>query len=175
MKGGIHALVSAQVIKQRLGADLRADERLRFAAWAPDFLGPVDDQFRDAVLLRHAAQGAGVEAIDELVYANWSPDGSKILATGADNMARLWDAATGRPIGQPMPHLAYILAMAFSPDSKLVVTGSMDRTAQLWDAATGEPLGPPLLHQGGAGGSHSARMEKRSPRDARTTWSGSGT
>jgi WD40 repeat protein len=115
----------------------------------------------------------------ELVRAKFSPDGAKILTTssqyGADNMARLWDADTGRPIGRPMPHLAFIGSTAFSPDSKLVLTGSDDRTAQLWDAATGEPLGPPLLHQGSVRGSSSVRTERRSSRDAPTTWSGSGT
>src|SRR5206468_3339164 len=65
------------------------------------------------------------------------------------NGARLWDAATGRPIGPPLEHRATVTAVAFSPDGRTLVTGSRDRTARLWDAATGRPIGPPLVHQSG--------------------------
>ena len=62
---------------------------------------------------------------------------------GDDRTARLWDAATGQPIGQPMRHEARSGAVAFSPDGKTVLTGCTDRTARLWDAATGQPVGSP--------------------------------
>ena len=34
----------------------------------------------------------------------FSPDGKTILTGSFDKTARLWDAATGRPLGQPMEH-----------------------------------------------------------------------
>ena len=59
----------------------------------------------------------------------------KIILTGSNgHSARLWDAATGRPIGRPLPHPDQIKAVAFSPDGKTILTGSYDRTARLWDA-----------------------------------------
>jgi len=60
---------------------------------------------------------------------------------------RLWDAATGKPLGTAMHHQNQVTAVAISPDSKTVLTGSHDKTARLWDAATGKPLGAVLQHQ----------------------------
>ena len=65
-----------------------------------------------------------------------------------DGTARLWDAATGQPIGQPMRHAGEVHAVAFCADGKLVATGSFDRMARFWDAATGQPSGRPLSHGG---------------------------
>ena len=82
----------------------------------------------------------------------FSPDGKTVITGSWDNTARLWDAATGRPLGPPLTHRGMVHAVAFSPDGKTVITGCRDNRARLWDAATGQPLGPPLTHQGGVEG-----------------------
>src|SRR5207237_1149031 len=70
------------------------------------------------------------------------------LLTGSfDNTARLWEAATGKPLGPPLVHQGPVVAVAFCPDGKTVLTGSRDATARLWDALTGKPLGTPFAHQ----------------------------
>jgi WD40 repeat protein len=77
--------------------------------------------------------------------AAFSPDGTRIVTTSADNTARIWDASTGEPVGKPLTgHLGPVFCGVFSPDGRRIVTGSYDRTARLWDAATGEPVGEPL-------------------------------
>ena len=78
----------------------------------------------------------------------FSPDGKTVLTGSCDRTARLWDAATGKPLGRIMTHQDNVNRVAFSPDGKILLTGSRDRTARFWDAATGGPLGPPLTHQG---------------------------
>lgn len=78
--------------------------------------------------------------------AAFSPDGKTIVTGGDDHKARLWDAATARPIGSPLPHEGEVMSVAFSPDGKAILTGSTDKTARLWDAATGRSIGLALQH-----------------------------
>jgi WD40 repeat protein len=76
----------------------------------------------------------------------FSHDGRTVLTGHRDNIARLWDTATGRSRGILLHHRGPVSAVAFSPDSRTILTGSNDKTARLWDAATGRPIGPPLPH-----------------------------
>ena len=87
------------------------------------------------------------------------PDG-RVILTCAAATARLWDTATAKPIGSPLPHRGEIEAAGFSADGKFIVTESsyserrvgrngdpiVDAKGEvrLWDAATGQPLAPPL-------------------------------
>jgi len=83
----------------------------------------------------------------EIDAVAFSPDGKTVLTSSFDNTARLWDAASGKPIGLPIEHQSAVMSVAFSPDGKAVITGSWDKTARLWDAASGKPIGSPLAHQ----------------------------
>jgi hypothetical protein len=77
----------------------------------------------------------------------WSPDGTRVATGSLDNTARVWDAATGQPIGAPLQHQDVVMAVVWSPDGTRVATGSVDDTARVWDARTGQAIGPPLVHQ----------------------------
>jgi WD40 repeat protein len=63
---------------------------------------------------------------------------------------RLWDAATGTPVGDPLTgHTNRVNAVAAVPlpDAQvLLATGSDDKTVRLWDPATGTPVGEPMSH-----------------------------
>ena len=91
---------------------------------------------------RPARRSSGFEALrSPVIQRAFSPDGTRIVTASDDNTARLWDAATGAPIGAPMKHEDLVNSAAFSPDGTRIVTASDDNTARLWDAATGAPIG----------------------------------
>jgi hypothetical protein len=82
---------------------------------------------------------------DAVNSAAFSPDGKRIVTASADEMARIWDAESGKPIGEPLKgHDDAVTGATFSPDGKRIVTASQDNTAQIWDAATGKPIVEPL-------------------------------
>ena len=66
---------------------------------------------------------------------------------------RVWDAATGRPRGEPLTgHTGTVNAVAIRRigDRDVIVSGSSDSTVRVWDAATGRPRGEPLTGHTGA-------------------------
>lgn len=100
--------------------------------------------------LRHADTLAptGV-TIPNCKEASYSPDGKTILTCGLDGTARLWETATGKPVGRPLPHLTLDQQPpVFSPDGRRVVTFN-EAGAHVWDLTTGKMLAEPLLHWGG--------------------------
>jgi WD40 repeat protein len=79
----------------------------------------------------------------------FSPDGTRAVTASYDKTARVWDAATGKPLAPALEHRGTVSGAAFSPDGTRVVTASDDGTARVWDATTGKPLAPALEHQSG--------------------------
>jgi WD40 repeat protein/tetratricopeptide (TPR) repeat protein len=74
-----------------------------------------------------------------------SPDGKTLLAADSTGGGRLWDVATGKPIGQPPTRrLTGIGQVVFSPDGKTVLIAGSEGKAHLWDLATGEAIGQAL-------------------------------
>jgi WD40 repeat protein/serine/threonine protein kinase len=80
----------------------------------------------------------------------FSPSGGALLAVMYGRLARLFDVATGQPIGVPIMHDDELTDAAFGGSTGggglVVATASYDGTARFWDAATGLPIGPRLKH-----------------------------
>jgi hypothetical protein len=79
--------------------------------------------------------------------AQFSPDGQRVVTASWDATARLWDAASGKLIGEAMKHEDMVNSAQFSPDGQRVVTASEDKTARVWDAASGKPIGEAMKHE----------------------------
>ena len=50
--------------------------------------------------------------------AVYSPDGKRILSWSLDKTLRLWDAATGAAIGEPLRHEGAVMGAVYSPDGQ---------------------------------------------------------
>jgi WD40 repeat protein len=99
---------------------------------------------------------------DETRILTWSTDrtGGTFSPVTTD-VARIWHAATGTPIGPPFRHDSVIYGAVFSNDETRILTWSADKTARLWNVKTGAQIGPALTHDGSVGGAVFSRDETR--------------
>ncbi len=84
-----------------------------------------------------------------------SPDGTRVLSTGCDHTARLWDPQTGKQAGILEGHGNAVMVGTFSHDGRLIATaggnfcpgraeekgspmGEGDTKVRIWNAASGE-------------------------------------
>src|SRR5712692_4370267 len=72
-------------------------------------------------------------------WAEFSPDGQRILTVLYNGGAQVWDASTGQSISAPFGH--GLEAASFAPNGLLVVTASRNLSvACVWEAATGKQV-----------------------------------
>ncbi len=68
----------------------------------------------------------------------WSPDGTRVAATGNDGTLSVLDATTGAAIYRVgAPHPSALHGLDWSPDGALLAAGAANRKIYVFDAATG--------------------------------------
>jgi WD40 repeat protein/serine/threonine protein kinase/tetratricopeptide (TPR) repeat protein len=85
---------------------------------------------------------------DQVLCIALSPDGRTVLAGDSGKVARLWDPASGHPIGPTMRHEGAVVGVAFRPDGSVMATVTSAGRIRFWDASTSKPIGPHLQHAG---------------------------
>jgi WD40 repeat protein len=91
------------------------------------------------VFAQPSAQLVVQQGQSELHSITFSSDGTMALTAG-DDIAVLWETATGSEIRAFNGHAAQVNFAAFSSSGRQIVTSSDDRTARVWDVATGREL-----------------------------------
>jgi WD40 repeat protein len=66
----------------------------------------------------------------------FSTDGRELATTERDGTVRLWNVATGSPVGVLRGHHAEVFCVRYSPDGKQIASAGRDRTVRLSDAKT---------------------------------------
>ncbi|MGD0705850.1 MAG: trypsin-like peptidase domain-containing protein [Trebonia sp.] len=94
--------------------------------------------------------------------------GDRDIIASADNArtVRVWDAATGQPIGSPLiGHTSWVEAVAIgrAGDRDILASAGWDGRVCMWDAATGQPIGDPLT--GHVGTVYAVAIGRASGRD----------
>jgi WD40 repeat protein len=127
----------------RPGVTVQSYQELLAAHAIPSTLS--GDDYLFAALNRERQLVKDIDTPATVMSVAFSPDGTRIAAGCTDGSIRVWNAATGQPIGPPLlGHEQLVTSVAFSPDGRRIVSGSKDDTVRLWDATTGQPIRQPL-------------------------------
>lgn len=144
----------AAVAREQISVDPVRSVRLALEAWDAS---PTPDA---EAALRSATSEPKVQAIlrghrAEVLSAQISPDGTRVLTGAADGTARVWDAATGEellklavstdgvaaPDGDSAFRFVSAVNAQFSLDGSMILTSVADPgDLRIWDSATGEQL-----------------------------------
>ena len=104
-----------------------------------------NDPLSESVLLVDVANGRILHDLDP-GFAPWwagaSPDGSRIVVTGAGGQVRVFDNDARGWLGPPiLAHAGLARSVAWSADGATLLTGGVDGRLGLWNGATGALIG----------------------------------
>ena len=159
----VTAYVQSQRAKTRLIAQntdngsrlLAAGENFDALAWFAENLkltkeGSVAEELgrkRFAAVLRHSPKLIDILAHnDDVRFLTFSPSGDVLLTASDDQLARVWNLATGELAFPPLNHGSSVIFASFSPDGSRFVTASSDQSARVFNSESGEMIGVPMLH-----------------------------
>jgi formylglycine-generating enzyme required for sulfatase activity len=122
----------------RWSADVQGTQAIVIRALqAPPRSGAAPDKQAGSITAVHVLRlDTSALTMPQLVF---SPDSTLLLSAGADRSLRLWDVASGKPVGEPWQgHGAAVIGLAFSADGAQAFSASSDGRLMQWDVASGQ-------------------------------------
>ncbi|MDX1927631.1 MAG: c-type cytochrome domain-containing protein [Pirellulaceae bacterium] len=77
---------------------------------------------------------------DVVLDVAYSPDGTRLVAGGADGLIRVMDTSSGNVLQTIPSHADWVNALAWSDDGKKLASASRDKSAKVYTAENGELL-----------------------------------
>jgi len=84
--------------------------------------------------------------LQNVLFAQFSPEGQRIVIGTRDHVAWVWDGNGSRALTRRMRHEGPVRYVEFNRDGRMIVSASDDHRARVWDAQTGKSLGPVFRH-----------------------------
>lgn len=78
-------------------------------------------------------------------FAEFSPDGQRLIASIDNGRPRIWEAGTGRLLAE-LEHRGPVAHAAFSPDGQRLLTLTSQNALHVWEVSTGQLVAGPLNH-----------------------------
>lgn len=72
--------------------------------------------------------------------ATYAPESQRFATAGDNQLAQVWDAASGDAVTPPLPHTGPIKGLALSPDGGRLATASGDGLVRVYELASTEPV-----------------------------------
>lgn len=102
------------------------------------------------------ANGVVSRAEMMITCASWSPDGTKLVTGGRDDLVRVWDSSTGQLLTTLTGHCGGVFSVSYSPDGTRIASGSgmaglgNGGDILVWDVSDSKSCSgnPPLLLSG---------------------------
>jgi WD40 repeat protein len=113
---------------------------------------PKGDQFATAskkeVRIRQTSNGSFHNRILEhdakVNRLAWDKNANLVVTGSDDGSLKIWNGATGKPIGMPIELGSPVYGVAFSPDGLLILTMCSSGKTNLWDSETHHAVGKGL-------------------------------
>lgn len=81
-----------------------------------------------------------IESNNDVLHAEFSPDGTLLVTASANGTAAIWNAQTGERVHILEHGDSVVRGASFSPDSTRLVTTTMSGSVAIWDAISGSRM-----------------------------------
>jgi chromatin assembly factor 1 subunit B len=95
-------------------------------------LGSEDLDDKETWRTKHMCRSTGAEIYD----LAWSPDAAHFIIGSMDNVARIYNSATGSLVRQIAEHSHYVQGVAWDPLNEYIATQSSDRSVHIYSLKT---------------------------------------